>query len=43
MNAALAYYRLGKLAEARSKYREATQLRKELATQYRSFAKLLSN
>lgn len=43
LNAALAYYRLGKLAEARSKFREATQLRKELASQYRGFGELLSN
>ena len=43
VNAALAYYRLGKLPEARTKYREATQLKKELATQYGAFAKLLGN
>ena len=43
VNAALAYYRLGKLAEARTKFKEATQLNASLATQYGSFAKLLGN
>jgi tetratricopeptide (TPR) repeat protein/DNA-binding beta-propeller fold protein YncE len=43
VNAALAYYRLGKLAEARTKFKEATQLNAGLATQYGSFAKLLGN
>ncbi len=43
MNAALAYYRLGKLAEARAKFTEATGLRAELAAQYGAFDKLLGN
>ena len=43
MNAALAYYRLGKLAEARAKFTEATGLRAELAAQYGAFGKLLGN
>jgi tetratricopeptide (TPR) repeat protein len=43
INAALAYYRLGKLAEAQAKYREATQLQRELATQYAGFARLLAH
>jgi hypothetical protein len=43
MNAALAYYRLGKLAEARHKFIEATELRAELAAQYSAFAKMLGN
>jgi len=43
VNAALAYYRLGKLAEARTKFKEATQLNASIATQYGSFAKLLGN
>lgn len=43
VNAALANYRLGKLPEARAKYREATQLRKEIGDQYRALAKLLGN
>jgi tetratricopeptide (TPR) repeat protein/DNA-binding beta-propeller fold protein YncE len=43
INAALAYYRLGKLPEARTKFKEATQLNASLATQYGSFAKLLGN
>ncbi len=43
MNAALAYYRLGKLVEARTKFTEATELRAELAAQYRVFSKLLGN
>ncbi len=43
MNAALAYYRLGKLAEARVKFTEATGLRAELAAQYAAFGKLLGN
>lgn len=43
VNAALAYYRLGKLAEARTKFKEATQLNAGLATQYGSFAKMLGN
>jgi tetratricopeptide (TPR) repeat protein/DNA-binding beta-propeller fold protein YncE len=43
LNAALAYYRLGKLPEARGKYREATQLKKDIPAQYGAFAKLLGN
>jgi hypothetical protein len=43
MNAALAYYRLGKLVEARTKFTEATGLRADLAAQYSAFAKLLGN
>lgn len=43
INAALAYYRLGKLPEARTKFKEATQLNASLATQYGGFAKLLGN
>jgi len=43
VNAALAYYRLGKLPEARSKFKEATQLNASLAAQYGAFAKLLGN
>jgi len=43
MNAALAYYRLGNLAEARTKFREAVQLKTDLTKQYSSFAQLLGN
>ena len=43
MNSALTYYRLGKLAEARTKFTEATALRADLAAQYSAFAKLLGN
>jgi tetratricopeptide (TPR) repeat protein len=43
LNSALAYYRLGKLAEARTKFREATQLKAELSGQYGAFARLLGN
>ncbi len=43
LNAALAYYRLGKLSEARVKFKEATQLKGELAGQHAGFAKLLGN
>ncbi len=43
LNSALAYYRLGKLVEARGKYREATQLKKDVQAQYGAFAKLLGN
>jgi tetratricopeptide (TPR) repeat protein len=43
LNAALAYYRLGKLSEARGKFSEATQLKKDLSSQYTGFAKLLGN
>jgi tetratricopeptide (TPR) repeat protein len=43
INSALAYYKLGKLAEAQAKYREATRLQQELATQYLGFAKLLAH
>jgi len=43
INAALAYYRLGKLPEARTKFKEATQLNASLAAQYGAFAKLLGN
>jgi tetratricopeptide (TPR) repeat protein/DNA-binding beta-propeller fold protein YncE len=43
LNSALAYYRLGKLAEARAKFAEATGLRAELAAQYGAFGKLLGN
>jgi tetratricopeptide (TPR) repeat protein len=43
VNAALAYYRLGKLAEARTKFKEATQLNAGLVKQYSGFAKLLGN
>jgi tetratricopeptide (TPR) repeat protein/DNA-binding beta-propeller fold protein YncE len=43
LNAALAYYRLGKLSEARGKFREATQLKKDLSAQYAGFARLLGN
>ena len=43
LNAALAYYRLGKLPEARSKYREASDLKKDIPAQYGAFAKLLGN
>ena len=43
VNVALAYYRLGKLAEAQAKYREATRLQKDLGNQYRSLARLLGN
>jgi tetratricopeptide (TPR) repeat protein/DNA-binding beta-propeller fold protein YncE len=43
MNAALAYYRLGKLSEARAKYSEALALRPELASQYGAFSRLLGN
>ncbi len=43
INAALAYYRLGKLPEARTKFKEASQLNAGLATQYGGFAKLLGN
>ena len=43
INAALAYYRLGKLPEARTKFKEATELNAGLAKQYGSFAKLLGN
>jgi tetratricopeptide repeat protein len=43
LNSALAYYRLGKLSEARTKFREATQLRADLSGQYVAFAKLLGN
>jgi tetratricopeptide (TPR) repeat protein len=43
VNTALAYYRLGKLAEAQAKYREATQMQKEVGNQYRALAKLLGN
>ncbi|HXU42501.1 MAG TPA: tetratricopeptide repeat protein [Burkholderiales bacterium] len=43
VNAALAYYRLGKLPEARTKFKEATQLNASLATQYGALAKLLGN
>jgi tetratricopeptide (TPR) repeat protein len=43
INSALAYYKLGKLAEAQAKYREATRLQQELATQYGGFAKLLAH
>ena len=43
LNAALAYYRLGKLSEARVKFREATALRADLGKQYGGFAKLLGN
>jgi tetratricopeptide (TPR) repeat protein len=43
LNAALAYYRLGKLAEARGKYREAAQLRKDIPSQYGALARLLGN
>jgi tetratricopeptide (TPR) repeat protein len=43
VNAALAYYRLGKLPEARTKFKEATQLNASIATQYGAFAKLLGN
>jgi len=42
LNAALAYYRLGKLAEARTKFQEATQLKADTA-QYGAFARLLGN
>lgn len=41
INSALAYYKLGKLAEAQAKYREATRLQRDLATRYMGFAKLL--
>ncbi len=43
LNSALAYYRLGKLAEARGKYREAAQMKKDIPAQYGAFAKLLGN
>jgi Flp pilus assembly protein TadD len=43
LNEALAYYRLGKLSEARDKFREATRLKSDITTQYASFAKLLGN
>jgi tetratricopeptide (TPR) repeat protein/sugar lactone lactonase YvrE len=43
INAALAYYRLGKLPEARTKFKEATQLNAALAGTYGGFAKLLGN
>jgi len=43
LNAALAYYRLGKLPEARAKFKEATQLKGDLGSQYAGFAKLLGN
>jgi len=43
VNEALAFYRLGKLAEARDKFREATQLKSDITGQYSSFAKLLGN
>jgi hypothetical protein len=43
LNAAFAYYRLGKLSEARVKFKEATQLKGELAGQHAGFAKLLGN
>jgi tetratricopeptide (TPR) repeat protein len=43
LNAALAYYRLGKLPEARGKYREAADLKKDIPAQYGAFAKLLGN
>ena len=43
INAALAYYKLGKLAEAQAKYREATRLQQDIANQYRGFAKLLAH
>ncbi len=43
LNAALAYYRLGKLSEARGKYREAAQLRKDIPSQYGALARLLGN
>ena len=43
LNAALAYYRLGKLPEARAKFKEATQLKGDLGAQYAGFAKLLGN
>src|SRR4029078_6632939 len=39
LNAALAYYRLGKLPEARAKFKEATQLKGDLGAQYAGFAK----
>jgi tetratricopeptide (TPR) repeat protein/DNA-binding beta-propeller fold protein YncE len=42
INSALAYYKLGKLAEAQAKYREATRLQQELAARYLGFAKLLA-
>jgi tetratricopeptide (TPR) repeat protein len=43
LNAALAYYRLGKLAEARHKFTQATELRADIASQYSAFARLLGN
>ena len=43
LNAALAYYRLGKLPEARAKFQEATQLKADLAGQYTALARLLGN
>ncbi|MGH8647971.1 MAG: tetratricopeptide repeat protein, partial [Burkholderiales bacterium] len=43
INSALAYYKLGKVAEAQAKYREATRLQQELASQYRGFGKLLAH
>jgi tetratricopeptide (TPR) repeat protein/DNA-binding beta-propeller fold protein YncE len=43
LNAALAYYRLGKLPEARGKYREAADLKKDIPARYGAFAKLLGN
>jgi len=42
LNSALAYYRLGKLSEARVKFREASTLKADLK-QYGGFAKLLGN
>ena len=43
INTAMTYYRLGKLSEAQTKFREATQSQKELAEQYRAFGKLLTH
>jgi Flp pilus assembly protein TadD len=43
MNCALAYYRLGKLSEARDKFREAEKLDTALAGQFGGLAKLLGN
>jgi tetratricopeptide (TPR) repeat protein/DNA-binding beta-propeller fold protein YncE len=43
LNAALAYYRLGKLLEARTKFTQATELRADIVSQYSAFARLLGN